>query len=61
MKLLKRLPEKVVKTIGEISNKFSKQNSIIIKTKDIFNLEDNKGLKLFVNIEKTNNFFRGNV
>lgn len=56
MKLLKRLPEKVVKTIGEISSKFSKQNSIIIKTKDIFNLEDNKGLKLFVNIEKTNNF-----
>ena len=55
-----KFPEKFPKPVAEFIKKYCddtySKNHLIIKTKNIFNLEGKNGLKLFVNIEKTNNF-----
>tara|TARA_Y100000816_G_scaffold265842_1_gene225993 strand:+ start:874 stop:1899 length:1026 start_codon:yes stop_codon:yes gene_type:complete len=56
MKLLDKLPKAVANAIKEITGENFPSQSIIIKTRDIFNLEGAESLELFVNIEKTNNF-----
>jgi len=56
MEQLDKLPKKISISIKEISRDFAESDSMVIKTKDIFNLDGKSNLKLFVNIEKTNNF-----
>tara|TARA_B000000475_G_scaffold44558_2_gene33539 strand:- start:19634 stop:20659 length:1026 start_codon:yes stop_codon:yes gene_type:complete len=56
MKSLDKLPKKVADSIRALSVEISPNSCIVIKTRDIFNLEEIRNLKLFVNIEKTNNF-----
>ncbi len=55
-----KFPEKFPEPLAIAINKQLKMNfdnkTIIIKTKNTFNLEEKKDLNLFVNLEKTNNF-----
>tara|TARA_B100000287_G_C20603638_1_gene769126 strand:- start:111 stop:1136 length:1026 start_codon:yes stop_codon:yes gene_type:complete len=55
-----KLPDKFPTPVADILKKFSKDinstSNIVIKTKNIFNLEGKNDIQLFVNLEKTNNF-----
>jgi len=56
MKFPKSFPEPIAKTIIKYYSKNMASKYIILKTKNIYNIEEKKDLELFVNFEKTNNF-----
>jgi len=56
MKLTDKLPKPIIDIIKKFSSDINSNNHLIIKTKNIFNLKGKNNIKLFVNLEKTNNF-----
>ena len=53
-------PNPIAQAIKKYYSENMENNHMIIKTKNIYNLEDKSDLTLFINFEKTNNFIQVN-
>ena len=56
MKLKDKLPDPVANILDKFSTSLNLENALIIKTKNMFNLEGKNEINIFINLEKTNNF-----